>query len=85
MTEDDIGTVRWFGEDWGAPVCDPRAHIPVPVGMVCVGHDHMHDDRSVGIAPEDQGVTVPHLAEGGLTGRIAYHLDCWLHEIGATR
>jgi hypothetical protein len=25
MPEDDIGTLRWWGESWGAPVCDPRA------------------------------------------------------------
>lgn len=79
--EDDIGTLRWFGESWGAPVCDPRAHVETPVGWVCIGHDHLHDrNRSALIMACDQGVTMPYY-HGEVT-MIAYHLDCWLHEIG---
>jgi hypothetical protein len=81
----DVGTLRWFGESWGAPVCDPRARIEPPVGMACIGHPHLHEDRPVAILPDDQGVTMPHLSGDGLVGTVAYHLDCWLHEIGADR
>lgn len=83
MTE-DIGTVRWFGESWGAPICDPRAHIPTPVDWACAGHDHLHDRAHPGmIRAGDQGVTIP--SWPGPPTVIAYHLRCWLHEIGADR
>jgi hypothetical protein len=81
---DDLGTFRWFGESWGAPACDPRAEVPVPVGRPCEGHEHMHADRSGLIEPGDQGITLP----GYICDRleiVAYHLDCWLHEVGADR
>lgn len=79
---EDIGTVRWFGESWGAPACDPRAEVPVPVGMACAGHEHCHEHRSATIEPGDQGITLPGYL-GGTLQTVAYHLDCWLHEIGA--
>lgn len=82
--EDDIGTVRWFGESWGAPVCDPRAHIETPVGRACYGHGHMHEERSSVIEPDDQGVSLPFYSTAGVI-QIAYHLDCWLHEVGVDR
>jgi hypothetical protein len=78
---DDLGTVRWFGESWGAPICDPRTHVPTPVGAVCSGHDHLHEDRPATIEPGARGVTIPYL--GGSAGeRVVYHLTCWLHEVG---
>lgn len=79
------GTVRWFGESWGAPVCEQANHIETPVGMPCGGHEHLHSTPDSWLIHEhDQGITVPyHGAEGIST--IAYHLDCWLHEIGADR
>lgn len=83
MTE-DIGTVRWFGESWGAPVCDPRAHVETPVDRRCFGHDHLHPaGRSELIEEGDQGVMIPYQAFKPTS--IAYHLDCWLHEVGADR
>lgn len=84
MDDDDIGTLRWFGESWGAPVCDPRAHVPTPIGWTCIGHEHMHKVRSSLIEEADQGVTMPSSYHGEAT-TVAYHLDCWLHEVGADR
>lgn len=85
MTDDDLGTLRWFGESWGAPVCDPRAQVRAPVGAVCIGHDHLHSARSSFIEYGDQGVTMPYLGGYALPGGVVYHLDCWLHEIGVDR
>jgi hypothetical protein len=73
---------KWFGESWGAPVCEPDNHIETPTWMLCAGHDHMHTHRSRTVQAGDQGVTIPYL---GHSTEIAYHLDCWLHEIGADR
>lgn len=77
--EDDIGTVRWFGESWKAPICDPRAHVGTPVGMNCSGHDHLHGPLSEKIRESDQGIMVPFLGENRY---VAYHLQCWFHELG---
>jgi hypothetical protein len=56
----------WFGESWGAPVCEPDRHRPTPVGQACLG-------CVVPIAEGDQGMLIP--SEEGLT---AHHLDCFL-------
>lgn len=77
--------IGWFGESWGAPVCDPELHVETPVGWQCIGHDHLHVDRSPLIEEGDQGVTLPLYVEPGRADRAAYHLDCWLHEVGADR
>jgi hypothetical protein len=68
MSEDDIGTVRWFGPSWHAPVCDPRAHVETPVGNPCAA-------CTVALVEGDRGITVPNL---GTCERQAWHLDCWL-------
>lgn len=87
LSTEDLGTTRWFGESWGAPVCDPRTHIETPVGLGCIGHDHMHPEgtRSPFIEPGDQGITMPLVSRTDRVERVAYHLDCWLHEIGVDR
>lgn len=71
-TATDVGTVRWFGRTWRAPVCDPRAHIETPVGHICPfdGAD---------IEPNDRGISVPNMNGE----RTSYHLACFLYSIGA--
>lgn len=66
-----VGTVRWFGRSWSAPVCEPAAHIATPVGATCPfdGSDIDADDR---------GIIVP-----GTDGPVVYHLACFLYTIGA--
>ena len=73
-----MGTVRWFGESWGAPVCEPEDHIDTPINEDCA--------RCRGAIEEgQQGVTVPYLTgrsgEDGWMDRLAWHLDCWLAEV----
>jgi hypothetical protein len=29
--------MRWFGSDWGAPVCSEGQHVPTPVRSLCEG------------------------------------------------
>lgn len=31
----DSRLIQWFGEPWGAPVCDPEQRIDVPEGERC--------------------------------------------------
>lgn len=76
---------KWFGESWGAPVCEPSEHVDPPVGELCAGHPHMHHEfRPEVIAADDQGVMIPYLGNDERTYQ-AWHLDCWLHEIGVDR
>lgn len=79
----------WFGESWQAPVNDPDQQVAIPVGMKCSGHEHMHLSRSAVIEQDDQGVLIPYyggrIEHGRRVTNLAYHLDCWLHELGADR
>lgn len=70
MSDDDIGTVRWFGETWNAPVNDPRTHIDAPVGREC-------ERCRRPIHPKDQGVTIPTHDQ-----RVVYHRNCFFAEMG---
>jgi len=76
MTHDDIGTVRWFGATWGAPVNDPRAHIPTPIGEKCTRCGEIFNDR-------DNGISIPYSDLESFATRIAYHRACFLADIGA--
>lgn len=71
MTDDDIGTTRWFGQSWHAPINDPRAEIPVPVDENCI-YCHMP------IRSDDAGLSVP----GPPTGQVVFHKECFFDEIG---
>lgn len=70
---DDIGTSRWFGESWGAPVCIPAAQVGVWVvaGQRCQG-------CGVTITDDNQGIGVPMAPEGGYGW---WHLECFLRAI----
>lgn len=63
----------WFGESWGAPVCDPDRHRPTPVGQPC-------EECTVEITGDDSGMLIPYVEAVGwhLT---AYHLPCFLSTI----
>ena len=68
---EDIGTVRWFGESWGAPVCDPRSHVETPEGSLCPQCKEV-------VVQGQQGVGVPYMASETY---LWWHLDCWLQEV----
>jgi hypothetical protein len=67
--------MRWFGENWGAPVCTVSARVAVPVGEHCVICD-------VRIHEGDQGFVPPHVtATGDVVGEI-WHRACFLRALG---
>lgn len=68
--DDDIGTVRWFGQSWHAPINDPRAEVPVPTDHDCT---YCH----VPIVSDDSGVTIP-----SQDGRVVFHRTCFFKELG---
>lgn len=69
MPDDDIGTVRWFGESWGAPANDPRTRIEAPVGLCVECH--------LPISSDGQGVTIP-----SGEGRAIFHKICFFDVLG---
>lgn len=74
MTEaGPFGTVRWFGQSWHAPVCDPRNRVAAPVGERCSA-------CHIALTSNDQGVTIPHYT-GAAPKRAAWHLRCWIGEV----
>lgn len=64
---------RWFGESWGAPVCEERSHALTPVGLSCPYCLEL-------IQENDRGVIIPYWGTG--EGH-PWHLDCFLRSIGA--
>lgn len=64
---------HWFGDDWGAPCCEPDLHVPVPLGQSCARCKEP-------ILAHDQGVTMPFIGIE-TTGTSVYHLDCFLKGI----
>lgn len=80
--------IGWFGESWGAPMCEEANHIPTPVGAFCISCDEP-------IAVDDHGVVTPQygldaqaaehdpldrLSAGGHR-YIAFHLECHLRGV----
>lgn len=75
----ELGTVRWFGASWLAPVCRADAHINTPLGELCLQCEEALESG-------DQGIGVPFMS--GQRPRpeprmVWYHLRCWLEAIGA--
>jgi hypothetical protein len=60
----------WFGESWGAPVCDPGTHRDTPVGWLCVA-------CLVAITAADHGLIMPFGYERGAASLVAEHFECF--------
>jgi hypothetical protein len=74
-SDDDYYPGGWFGTDWGAAVCEPARHRPVPIGRSC-------GECGVEIVAEDAGLLIPHVAPRSPIELIAYHLSCFAATIG---
>ena len=66
--------MRWFGESWGAPVCEADEHQPTP-DVPCAGCD-------VPIQEGDQGVLLPFAGDPGDPPELAYHHGCLMWNLG---
>lgn len=84
--EGDLGTLRWWGASWGAPMCQPEAKVEVPLGKIC------HGGCDLPINLNQQGVGIPIvdvtlLPDYGVLWRDGmpyghYHLACFLRLLG---
>jgi hypothetical protein len=71
--------MRWFGDSWGAPVCESAEHTETPVGESCL-------ICGTSIVKGDQGVEIPYVYVGTTDIRtVVEHLDCFLQKLGLSR
>lgn len=68
-----MSSVRWFGADWGAPICSDTEPVETPAGRACFWCDEA-------IVEGDSGVTIPHVTCRGVTDE-PYHLDCHVRQL----
>lgn len=66
--------MRWFGEDWGAPVCEEAEHVDTPVDNQCLYCPHPIDEGDVGFE-------MPYLGRAGRISVVFAHRDCLLRVI----
>ena len=64
--------MKWFGKNWGAPICQDEDRVPTPSGR-CGRCDHL-------IQPDDQGFVLPYYAEA--PSELPYHRACLMEAIG---
>lgn len=65
-----VGTVRWFGKSWGAPINEDATQVPTPIDAPC-------EACQKPIGASDRGVTVPFVSRHSRSSRVAYHINCW--------
>ncbi len=75
--------MKWFGEGWGAPICDMKDKAMRP-DVPCYMCHHEFDEYSQGVimpfaGPEDLIPCIVH-ADGRL--ETACHLDCFKEAVG---
>lgn len=66
--------MKWFGESWGAPVCEDETHIEIPVGESCGYCDEP-------IAEGDQGLRMPFVGDPSGRGYMNAHHGCLLRAV----
>lgn len=64
----------WFGESWGAPVCDESERVVTPRSS-CLGCREP-------IVQGDRGVVLPFITGEGVSELGPYHLDCFTRALG---
>src|SRR6266568_5651962 len=62
----------WFGESWGAPICDIVEHVPTPVGELCAWCIEAIEEH-------DSGVIIPHVELNRVTLQ-PHHRECFIRE-----
>jgi hypothetical protein len=65
-------TMRWFGEPWGAKICDTAPRVPTPVGAPCFLCPEVIDE-------DDQGFVVPTF--GRSAAYAITHRGCFIQSL----
>jgi hypothetical protein len=64
--------MQWFGDSWGAPVCDETAHVATPTGQPC-----LYCKKA--ILAEDIGFLIPCVRETVTTE--PWHYECLVQSL----
>lgn len=75
MPPRERGSVLWFGESWGAPICDQAYHTLTPVGQMCLRCERP-------IQADSQGIVTAAVDHEGRATMRPWHLDCFLGSVG---
>lgn len=67
--------MKWFGESWDAPVCEPDEHVDAPVDRPCAY------GCGCAIEKKDQGFLLPYVGRTTQPADLAYHRDCFLKSV----
>lgn len=70
--------MKWFGKNWGAPICE-NPHTPTPVGTPC----YLCEDKP--IQEGDRGVVMPFCGNPGDPPELAAHLRCFLLSVTTSK
>ena len=76
--------MRWFGEDWGAPICSitERASTPHVLCAHGCGHDIRRGDIGVLLPITHSAMRAEYVVLLDDEPHIAYHLVCFFDEVG---
>lgn len=66
--------MKWFGESWGAPCCDPNGHVATPTAPCA------HCDLP--FTPTDRGLVLPFAGGPGDPPELPYHQTCMMNLLG---
>jgi hypothetical protein len=78
----------WFGESWDAPMCEPGAHAPTPVGVLCMSCEEPIEEGDRGVMMPQGGLDelaarldpLGLVTVGSVRG-VAQHLECQLRSV----
>jgi hypothetical protein len=67
--------MKWFGENWGAPVCASEDQEATPVGKLCGAcQEPIHEGQ--------QGVIMPFMGSETDDKEMTMHLFCFKRSLG---
>lgn len=66
--------MKWFGQNWGAPVCDSENQVPVPEKNCGLCDDP--------VLPHHCGFVVPFFGSPANAAEMAAHLECFKRWVG---
>lgn len=70
--------MRWFGETWGAPVCEPRERTETPTGVPCLLCEEPIGARA-------RGFVLPYVVNCTEAEDRAVHAECFWANVGIPR
>lgn len=80
--------MKWFGNNWGAPICTDVEHWDTPVGLICArgcGHSIRQGDQGLLLVTDKESLTLDgqlNYVEIRGAPYVGFHLVCIFDELG---